>query len=139
MKKRVARLWSNYDRAQRRLDSFRAQHEDVFEKFVQLANERNVALDQVTRAVRETGIPVGMMEVSIKRKRIIDGEYLYNRFKNRKDLQAAVVNLEFKVNTKGFDQLIQAGEIDAETAQRAVLEIQESNSVLHAPKEMVVD
>jgi hypothetical protein len=138
-KQRVTRLYNTYDKAQHKLDSFRASHEEVFEKFVQLANERNVALDQVKRAVRETGVEVGMMEVSISHKRIIDGEYLYKRFKNRKDLRQAVVKLKFEVDTKGFDHLVQAGEIDAATAQRAVLEIKESNRVLHAPNEIVVD
>lgn len=137
--KRVKRLYNVYDKAQQKLDAFRAQHEDVFERFSQLANERNVALDQAKRAVRETGVEVGMMEVSISRKRIFDGEYLYKRFKNRKDLRKAVVALDFKVDTKGFDHLVQAGEIDAPTAQRAVLEIKESNRVLHAPNEIVVD
>ena len=138
-KKRVARLFSVYDKAQQKLDTFRAQHEAVFEQFVQLANERNVALDQVKRAVRETGVEVGPMEVSISRKRIFDGEYLYKRFKGRKELRQAVVKLEFKVDSKGFDHLVQAGEIDAATAQRAVVEIKESNRVLHAPVEIVVD
>lgn len=137
--KRVKRLYGVYEKAQQKLDMFRNEHEEVFEKFVQLANERNVALDQVKRAVRETGVEVGMMEVSISRKRIFDGEYLYKRFKNRKDLRKAVVSLEFKVDTKGFDHLVQAGEIDAGTAQRAVVEIKESNRVLHAPNEIVVD
>lgn len=137
--KRVKRLYEVYDRAQRKLDMFRNEHEEVFERFVQLANERNVALDQVKRAVRETGIEVGMMEVSVSRRRVFDGEYLYKRFKNRKDLRKSLVSLEFKVDTKGFDQFVQAGEIDAGTAQRAILEIKESNRVLHAPSEIVVD
>ena len=137
--KRVKRLYGIYDRAQQKLDLFREEHEEIFERFTQLTNERNVALDQVTRAVRENGVGVGMMEVSVSNKRVFDGEYLYKKYKNNKALRSEILDIQFKVNVKGFDKKVQSGDIDVETAKRAVVDIQRSNRVLNAPKEMVVD
>ena len=70
---------------------------------------------------------------------MFDGEYLYKKYKNNKALRSEILDIQFKVNVKGFDKKVQSGDIDVETAKRAVVDIQRSNRVLNAPKEMVVD
>lgn len=138
-KKRVARLYKVYEKAQDKLDQFRGQHEEVFEHFSQLANERNVALDQAKRAMRETGIGMGPIEVIEQATRVFDGKYLYTKFKEQKELRSELVNVEFKVNAKGFDRLVQAGDIDPKIASRAVIDIKRIKKALHVPSEIVID
>lgn len=136
--KRVQRLAREYQKAQADLDEFISEYEDIFDQYSIKANERNVRLDKLKRAVRETGISAGGLEVSMSRKRVFDGKFLFEHFADRVDIQQALVEVQFKVNTSNFDALVQAGEIQASEAQKAVLKIQTTNRVLHAPPEIVV-
>lgn len=137
-KKAVDRLARDYRKAQTALDEFVAEYEDIFDEYSIKANERNIRLDKLKRKVRETGIAAGPLEVSISRKRVFDGRKLYEMFSDRLDMQQALVEVSFKVNTSNFDAMVQAGEIQAAEAQAVVKEVKSSNRVLHAPPEIVV-
>jgi len=137
-KKAVDRLARNYRKAQNALDEFIAEFEDIFDEYSVKANERNVCLDKLKRKVRETGISAGPLEVSVSRKRVFDGEKLFKMFADRVDMQQALVEINFKVNTSNFDAMVQAGEIQAAEAQAVVKEVKTTHRVLHAPPEIVV-
>lgn len=137
-RKRVDRLAREYRKAQEALDEYVDEYDDIFEEYSIKATERNVRLDKLKRAVRETGIAAGPLEVSIQRKRIFDGRFLYEHFSDRRDVQQALVEVQFKVNTTNFDHLVQAGEIQADEAQKAVKEVKTTHRVLHSPPDVVV-
>jgi hypothetical protein len=137
-RKRIDRLYKIYGKAQQELDEFQAHHESIFERFSQIVNERNVALDQLKRGCRETGLSAGPLEVSVQRTRVFDGKRLWEIYRERKDLRNAIVTREYKVDTKAFDQLVQAGEITADVAQEVITEIKTTYKVLHSPPELVV-
>lgn len=137
-KKRVERLAREYKKAQDVLEDYIGEYDDIFEQYSILANERNVRLDKLKRAVRETGISAGPLEVSISRSRTFDGKFLFEHFADRVDIQQALVEVVFKVNTSNFDALVQAGEIQAGEAQRAVTGVKTTHRVLHAPPDIVV-
>ena len=136
-KRRVDRLAREYRKAQEAVDDYVNEYEDIFEQFSVLANERNIRLDKLKRAVRETGIAAGPLEVSASRRREFDGKFLYHHFKDREDIQKALVEVQFKVNTSKFVALVLSGEIEADEAQQAVLGVKTIYRVLHSPPEIV--
>ena len=137
-KKAVDRLAREYRKAQIALDDFVGEYEDIFDEYSIKANERNIRLDKLKRKVRETGIGAGPLEVSVSRKRVFDGKRLFDMFADRVDIQQALVEVTFKVNTSNFDAMVQAGEIQAAEAQAVVKEVKTTHRVLHAPPEIVV-
>ena len=137
-KKAVDRLAKEYQKAQNALDEFVGEYEDIFDEYSIKANERNVRLDKLKRKVRATGISGGPLEVSISRRRVFNGKLLYDMLTDREDIQKAIVEIDYKVNTSNFDTLVQAGEIPATEAQAAVKEIKVTYRVLHAPPDIVV-
>jgi hypothetical protein len=136
--RRVERLHREWKKARAALDEFIEEYEDIIEQYSVLANDVNVRMQKLKMACRETGMGAGPLEVSIQRRRVFDGRFLYDHFSDRRDIQQALVEVQFKVNTDNFDHLVQAGEIQPDEAAQAVLEIKTSNRVLHAPPDIVV-
>lgn len=135
-RKRVERLAREYKRSQEKIDAFVEWHEEIFDEYRALAIDRNIKLDKYKRALRETGVSAGPLEVSKSRKRIFDGEYLFNRFSDDKEIQQALIEVEYKVNKANFDAFVQSGRIEVKDAQKAIKKVTESNRVLHSPPEI---
>jgi chromosome segregation ATPase len=136
-KRKVQRLTRAYNKAQEELDNYQEEYEDILAEFEKLAIERNIALDKLKRGCKEARISSGPFEIVTQRNRVFDGNYLYDSIEDD-EIRDAVVQIQYKVQPAMFDKFVQAGGIDAKTAQKSISEIKEIVKALNSPPEIVM-
>jgi hypothetical protein len=137
-KRKVSRLAKKYQKAQDNLDAFTETNAEFFETYSVLAIDRNIKLEKLRRAVKSTGIAAGPLNVAPSGRRSFDGLYLYKKFADRPDIQEALVTIEYKVDRRRFDALVQTGEIEPKTASKAITSVVPINSVLNSPPDITL-
>ena len=135
-KRRVAKLAKSYKDAQKELDEYQAEYEDILQGFENLAVERNIALDRLKRACKDAQISAGPFTIKVQHKRTFDGSYLYSTLDD--EIRDKIVTVEYKVQPKMFDQYVQSGQIDPKTAQKSIAAITEVPIASGGPKEIVM-
>ena len=132
--KRVRRLERKFDKMNDQLREFEEDNCDVLDEFRSLVSQRETALKELEIAVRETRIAAAGMTTSIVPKRVFDGRLLYEYFEDDPDVRDNLIKVEYRVDTKVFDQLQRMGHISPNLADSAVSDVKETVRVNSRPK-----
>lgn len=136
--KRVRRLEQKFEKINDQLVEFEEDNSEIVDEYKALIVQRESALKELEIAVRETRIGAAGMTTSLVPKRIFDGRALYEYFEDDPDVRDSLVKLEFKVDTKVFDQLTRLGHINAHLADAAITDVREIVRVNSKPKSFQV-
>lgn len=135
---RVRRLEQQFEKMNDQLVEFAEDNSEIIDEYKALVVQRESALKELEIAVRETRIGAAGMTTSIVPKRVFDGRALYEYFEDDPDIRDNLIKLEFKVDTKVFDQLTRLGHINAHLADAAVTDVKEIIRVNSKPKSFQV-
>lgn len=132
--KRVRRLERKFEKLNDQLVEFEEDNAEIIDAFKALIAQRESALKELEIAVRETRIAAAGMTTSLVPKRIFDGRVLYEYFEDDPEVRDNLIKLEFRVDTKVFDQLTRLGHINAHLAEAAISDVKETVRVNSKPK-----
>ena len=137
--RRTKRAWKQYQDARAKLNAHVEENADAFEAAYDLADTVNTARKRAEKVMRETGIGVGPVTVSITRTPVFDTDYLETLIAKRyPDMVDELFTKTTTVQRKVFERLVQDGMITAAQSKKAITEMKPGTRLTGLPDEIVL-
>jgi len=134
---RVRDAEANFAAAHEDLIVWEENNEEVMDEFRALVDTRETAREVLELAVSDTGLPGGGMQVVPTSKRTFDGERLHYLIEDD-ELRDEVVEIVYKVKTKGFDKALKSRRLDKDIAKQCIVATEAGMQIRKRPTKFVL-